>query len=63
MHEDQWRDSLTRAELNLSGLLSCNKLLAYVTAILASLSLVLAAGLGYVLGRQAAYTHKVGTQF
>ena len=51
MLEDQWRESLVRAELNLNGQVAANKLLILVALFFAGLSLLLAAGLGYLLGR------------
>ena len=53
MLETEWREKLVRAELSLSGQVACNKLLIFVSLVFAGLSLLLAAGIGYLLGRQA----------
>ena len=52
MLEDRWRDSIIRADLNLSGQVACNKLLIFVSTIFAGISLLLAVALGYVLGQR-----------
>lgn len=51
MLENQWRESLVRAELNLNGQVAANKLLILVALFFAGVSLLLAAGLGYLIGR------------
>ena len=53
MLDSQWRESLVRAELNLNGQVAANKLLILVALFFAGVSLVLAAGLGYLIGRHA----------
>lgn len=53
MLEPEWRELLVRAELNLNSQVACNKLLIFFALLFAGLSLLLAASLGFLLGRQS----------
>lgn len=68
MQQSEWKDTLLRAELSLNNQVACNKLLIFFALLFAGSSLLLAAALGYLLGRQAAtkvpsFTHWVSEAF